>query len=216
MPRRPGDVALHVKFETRPILNEAKSYGAKIRDNENKIIEEIKGEGRPIYDLVDYVTIQPLADKTTVVDRPVECCDKALLEPNAKFHLNCRARRGMDDKPMLEECDPHRFPDEWQAFKSGKEDQTQGTPLRTWAAIDRASVEELAYFKVTTIEQLAELNDSNATKFFHLRERARDHIKQSRQAISNESLAERIKQLEAQNAALQAAAKEKPLQPRKV
>jgi len=179
MPRRPQDAKLYVRFSTREVLNEAKSYGAEIRDNDNNVIEIIKGAGKPVHDNVDYVNITIPGDRENIVDRPVMCCDKKLLEPGAKLTpmLACRARKGFDERPMYEECDVHRFIDEFSAFRAGQEEQTVGTDLKLWPGIDRASVADLAFHHVYTVEQLAELNDSNTgPRFLALKTRAKEYL----------------------------------------
>src|SRR6266850_1684447 len=123
-----------------------------------------------------FVKFEIPGDRGSIAERPVTACDKKLLATGVDFSRfqTCRARKGLDDQPMVDECDAHRFFDEYAAFKSGQEAVPDGTALKAWAGIDRASVEELAYFKVYTVEQLAGMNDSNAVPFLQLRERARD------------------------------------------
>lgn len=179
MPRRQCDSALFVKFSRRSILNEAKSYGLVHLDNNNNVHEKIEGANRPIHDNVDYLHIEIPGDRENIVERPVTCCDPKVLTGDAKPSLGCRARKGLDDKPMLEECDVHRFFDEFTAFKEGQEDQQEGTDLKGWSGIDPASVEELAFFKVYTVEQLAAMNDSNVGRYLALRTRARDYLEAS-------------------------------------
>lgn len=179
MPRRQCDSALFVKFSRRSILNEAKSYGHTWLDNENRPHEVIRGAGRPIHDNVDYIHIEIPGDRENVVERPVTCCDPKVLAGDSRPSLGCRARKGLDDKPMLEECDVHRFFDEFTAFKEGQEDQQEGTDLKGWSGIDPASVEELAFFKVYTVEQLAAMNDSLVGRYLALRTRARDYLEAS-------------------------------------
>jgi hypothetical protein len=185
MPRRPQDAHLFVKFSRRSVLNQAKSYGEKILDNNNNVVEEITGAGRPIHDNVDYIYISIPGDRDNIVERPVECCDKRLRAVGAKLTPLCRARLGPDDKPMLEECDVHRFFDEFFAFKSGQEDQQVGQDLKGWPGIDPASIEDLAYFKVHTVEQLAAMNDSNVGQFFALRQRARDYLDEAKKGAAS-------------------------------
>lgn len=69
----------------------------------------------------------------------------------------------------VRETDKARWPKQWLAYKSGQE-QTQGTPLVEWTAISRAQVEELAYFKIQTVEQLAAVSDNVTQKFMGLNE----------------------------------------------
>lgn len=185
MPRRPQDANLFIKFSRRSVLNQAKSYGEKILDNNNNVVEEIVGAGRPIHDNVDYVHIEIPGDRDTINDRPVQCCDKRLLQKGAQLTPVCRARLGPDDKPMLEECDVHRFLEEFIAFKSGQEEQQIGQDLKGWPGIDPASVEDLAYFKVHTVEQLAAMNDSNVGQFHTLRQRARDYLDEAKKGAAS-------------------------------
>jgi hypothetical protein len=182
MSRRPQDAKLFVKFTTREVLNEAKSYGATILGNNNEVVEKIEGAGKPVHDNVDYINITIPGDRENIVDRPVACCDKKLLDKGVKLTpmLACRARKGFDERPMLEECDVHRFIDEFTAFRAGQEEQTTGTDLKLWPGIDRASAADLAFHHIYTVEQLAELNDSlTGPRFLGLRTRARDYLERA-------------------------------------
>lgn len=60
-----------------------------------------------------------------------------------------------------------RFPMQWAAYKNGKT-QSIGIPLTEWPQISRAQVDELAFFKVKTVEELAGISDANAQKFMGL------------------------------------------------
>ena len=64
-------------------------------------------------------------DKCSIVDRPASAEDKA------------------------------RFPKHYAAFQGNNEDLVQGTPLETWPQLTRSQVEEMRYFHVRTVEQLA-------------------------------------------------------------
>lgn len=170
MPRRDVDKSLFVRFERIAKLNKARSYGEKILNDENQVVHEIVGSGKPEFDNVDYILIQIPGDKDCINHRPATfCLGVAKLSDPKVLKAPCRA-------PRLEECDVHRFVDEFERYKAGQEDQTEGTSLRSWPGIDPASVEELAFYKVFTVESLSELNDSNAAKFFALRQRARDFL----------------------------------------
>lgn len=103
-------------------------------------------EGRPIFREVPYIEIRVPGDKGTVINRPVRDRDRA------------------------------EFPKQWAAFEAGKEQGVDGTPLEEWPMISRAQVEELRFFGVRSVEQLAQMSDSNAQKFMaigSLREKAR-------------------------------------------
>lgn len=104
------------------------------------VMDQIKSEesGRPIFVEKEYIEIVVPGDKDNTVCRPV----RGLPIPDAQ-----------------------RFSRQYQAFKSGLEQSVVGTPLTQWPGITRGQVEELRYFKVTTVEQLAEMPDTAAQNF---------------------------------------------------
>ena len=91
-------------------------------------------EGRPIYRDVECIKIYN--SKDNVIDRPVRDTDK------------------------------QRWPGAYGAWKQtgASEPGAVGTRLEHWPVMTRAQVEEYRYFKVFTVEQLAELADSTAQK----------------------------------------------------
>jgi hypothetical protein len=97
--------------------------------------ERTEEEGRPIFKDVDMIRIMVPGDKDNIIERAV--------------------RQG----------DSQRFPKQWEAYKQGREEALEGTPLEQWPMITRAQVEELRFFHVKTVEQLANISDSNAQKF---------------------------------------------------
>lgn len=97
------------------------------------------------------------------------------------------------------ERDIQRFSQHYELFmkRVGDADQVEGTPLTEWPQIGRSTVEELAFFHIKTVEQLANVSDSNAQNMrgvAMLKQKAREWLE------ANKGKAE----LEAQNAALQA------------
>lgn len=86
-------------------------------------------EGRPVFEDRDFVEILIPGDRRSQVHEPV--------------------------------TDEHkqRWPVEWKAFQDGREAPLQGTSLASWPPISRSRVEELAYFNIRTVEQLAALDD---------------------------------------------------------
>jgi hypothetical protein len=105
--------------------------------------------GRPIYEDREYVRIAVAGDKDNIIERPARVNDKL------------------------------RFPRQYEAFKRGEGEVLIGTPLTTWPAMSRSQVEELAFFGVRTVEQLAEMADAQIQKFMggrQLRDRARAFI----------------------------------------
>lgn len=67
----------------------------------------------------------------------------------------------------IRESDKDRFPLQYAAFLNGKEQQV-GFPLAEWPAISRAQVDELTYFKITTVEALANVSDTVKQRFMGL------------------------------------------------
>lgn len=67
-------------------------------------------------------------------------------------------RRAMAHHPVNDEH-RNRWPKEYAAFKAGKEAPLEGTPLLQWPGMTRSRVEELAYFHIRTVEELALVND---------------------------------------------------------
>ena len=91
--------------------------------------------GRAVYEEVDYVRVYVPGDKTSVVERPVDSIDAT------------------------------RFGDRYAKWKAGQEEAVSGTPLTALPGMTPAKVEEYKYFKIVTIEQLAEANDGLGGKF---------------------------------------------------
>ena len=183
-----ADRGLIVKFYSRAEVNQAKSWGEKVIDNNNVLLETIPGAGRPIVEDLDYVTIQipTVAYADSIVDRPVMYCGGKVPEDKTKIPGACQK----ENTPLA--CDVHRFWEKWQRYVAGKAEQHEGTDLKVWAGITRAQAEELAHFKVYTVEQLASMNDSNVTgHYVGLRQRARDYLASSSKQVSASELAER-------------------------
>jgi len=91
-------------------------------------------EGRPIF--VDTECIKIFNSKDNIIDRPVRDSDK------------------------------QRWPGAYNAWKQGGDGEpgATGTRLAHWPLMTRAQVEEFKFFKVFTVEQLAELPDVTAQK----------------------------------------------------
>lgn len=91
--------------------------------------------GRAVYEEVDYVRIHVPGDKSSVVERPVS------------------------------EQDAFRFADRYAKWRAGQEQAVIGTPLSALPGMTPAKVEEYKFFKLITVEQLAEANDGLGSKF---------------------------------------------------
>ena len=92
-------------------------------------------EGRAIYEEIDYVRIHVPGDKSSVVERPVSSMDA------------------------------QRFADRYNKWKAGQAEAVTGTPLVALPGMTGAKVEEYKYFKIITVEQLADANDGLGQKF---------------------------------------------------
>ena len=87
-------------------------------------------------------------------------------------------RRSMAVEPVGE-AHRSRWSREYQAFQAGREAPVEGTPLSEWpvSLMSPARVQELAYFNLRTVEQMAAVNDAQLQNLGmgarELRERAR-------------------------------------------
>ena len=90
--------------------------------------------GRPIFEDTEFVEIFASGNSSNIVRRPARHMDK------------------------------ERFRRQYEAFKAGHEDQVQGTLLHEVPWITRSQVEELAYLRIRTLEQLANVSDAACGK----------------------------------------------------
>ena len=88
-----------------------------------------------------------------------------------------------------------RFPTHWAQFQAGIKEQIVGTPLKVAPFLTESHIEELAYFKIRTIEQLANLSDTNMT-WMGAREMSQAAKKYLLTINGNEALMKRIETLE--------------------
>lgn len=95
--------------------------------------------GRAVYEERDFVRIHVPGDKTSVVVRQVT------------------------------EQDAQRFAERYAKWKAGQAEAVSGTPLSALPGMTPTKVEEYKFFKLTTVEQLADANDNLGQKFmgFH-------------------------------------------------
>ena len=94
-----------------------------------------RDEGRAIYEEIDYIRIYVPGDKSSVVERPVDSIDSG------------------------------RFADRYAKWKAGQEEAVTGTPLSALPGMTPAKVEEYKFFRIVTVEQLADANDGLGQKF---------------------------------------------------
>jgi len=135
-------------------------------------------EGRPMYKDECYVRIMVPGDKDSIVIRPAR------------------------------QMDQDRFSKQFAAFKNGEGEIHEGTPLKAWPMVTRAQVEELKFFGVYTVEQLADLADVHVQKFMgvgSLKTKAKAYIQAAREAAPLEQLNAAIDQKDSELAAQQQA-----------
>lgn len=113
-------------------------------------------EGRKCFKEREYVKIMVPGDRHNTVDRPVQ-------------------RTGM---PPTD--DALRFSKQYAKFKNQQEQVAHdGTPLALWPGISDALSAELKYMNIFTVEQLAELADTYASKIpkgYDLKKKAAEFI----------------------------------------
>lgn len=123
---------------------------------------------RPIYEDTEYVEIMAPGEKNSIVQRP------ATAE------------------------DTFRFRTHYEQFKAGIKEQEVGTPLKVLPFLSEGQIEELAYFKIRTVEKLANLSDSVMQNFMGARE-LQQRAQRFLQALSsNDSLLEKNRDLQRQ------------------
>jgi hypothetical protein len=98
-----------------------------------------KEAGRAVYEERDFVRVHVPGDKTTVVIQP------------------------MNEMNLI------RFRSRYDKWKAGQAEAVSGTPLTALPSMTPAKVEEYKFFKIVTVEQLADANDQLGQKFmsFH-------------------------------------------------
>lgn len=123
-------------------------------------------EGRPIFEEIEYVDIRTPGDRGSHQFRPVS------------------------------EIDKQRWPKHYEAFKARSTEPVEGTPLEHWPVLSRAQVEELKFFNIYTVEQLANLADVHAQNYMGmntLKTRAQAFLAQTEGAAEAEKLANELK-----------------------
>lgn len=154
------DVRLAVRFYQRDIVNTFKS----------------EQEGRPIYDMRDFVRIEVPGDRNTIIDTFVN-----------------------DDHKK-------RFPIQWAQYLNEKaegnfSDDVQGTLLRDWSILTPAVANELKHFKYYTVEQIAGASDEQIQRIgmsggmspFALRDKAKAYLSQAKDSAFVQAQAEELR-----------------------
>lgn len=145
-------------------------------------------EGRPIYRDMEYINIRAPGSSDNVI-RPATQRDK------------------------------DRFPRHYSAFQNrvNDEEYVEGTLLSEWPVCNRSQVEELAFFGVKTVEQLANTSDANGQAFMGfngLKRKANEWLEAAAQGVQLsemlQELAKRDELIAEMSAKLDAMAKPKP------
>lgn len=143
--------------------------------------------GRPIYEDRDHIRILIPGDRNSVIER------------------------------IASDDDKKKYATEYASYKAGKDENEQmvGTPLRQWPAMRPAMVKEMEAMNIRTVEQLADLSDAGMQNFGpgsrEWKAKAAAYLgvaagsaAAEKVAAENESLKNRIADLEAQIASLAA------------
>lgn len=102
--------------------------------------------------------------------------------------------------------DKARFPVHYEKFKAriaGAESALEGTPLSDWPGVSRGQAEELAFFNVRTVEQLANLADNLTGKMMGLvglKQKAIKYLETASASAAVEALASARAEIEAMKA----------------
>jgi len=125
-------------------------------------------------------------------------------------------RNDPKNSPMVNiSTDIHRyklFPREYRAFKQGLDMQSSGIPIKEWLG-DNPRTQNLAYFHIHTVEQLASISDSLCSTLgpgtYELRKRAEAYLAQrkdsgfaERVAAENDTLRRSMEAMQADMARL--------------
>lgn len=132
---------------------------------------ESRAAGRAVYKEVDYVRIHVPGDKASVVERPVS------------------------------QQDEFRFQDRYNKWKAGQEEAVTGTPLSALPGMTPSKVEEYKFFKLVTVEQLAEANDNLGGKFMSFqadKQRAKAFMEVARNNAPIEKMNEELQKRDAE------------------
>lgn len=136
-----------------------------------------KKEGRPIYKEVEHIDIRVPGNRNAGAARPATPADK------------------------------ERFAEHYRRFKDRvSQDDTSGTLLSEWAPISRSQAEELAFFHVKTVEQLANMSDTQVSKFMGmmgLKERAKEWLDKINEDKKYNEVAEEAKAANKKNSELE-------------
>jgi len=125
------------------------------------------------------------------------------------------------ERPVVE-SDKYRFRAQWEAYKEGKDQKVEGTPLSVIFPHQPEIVKSLEAAHINTVQQLANISDTatqNMMFGFNLREKAKQYLSVAQQGVQfhqfereKEALQQQIKELTEQVMLLKAGEKKEPAQ----
>lgn len=144
---------------------------------------ESRKKGRPVFKDVTLVKITNLLDRNVVIVRAAT----------------------QDDR--------QRYRNEYQAYQNeSKADSAEGTPLKEWPAVTRSQVRDAAFYKILTVEQVADMSSNQigelGSEWEVLKKKAALYLKGSEENASAMALADENAELRKQLEAMQKLAKE--------
>jgi len=132
---------------------------------------ESRQAGRAVFKEVDYIRIHVPGDKASVIERPVT------------------------------KQDEFRFLERYNKWKAGQEEAVTGTPLSALPGMTPSKVEEYKFFKLVTVEQLADANDNLGSKFMSFqadKQRAKAFMEVARNNAPIEKMNEELQKRDAE------------------
>lgn len=129
------------------------------------------------------------------------CKDVVFVEIMTAGNTNSSVVRKATDE------DKGRFRRQYEAFLSGNSEQAFGTPLSDITWLTKSQVEELAYMKIRSLEELANVSDTacaGMAGLYDLKRKAGAFLERADQSAPITALAKENEVLQGQVAALQA------------
>lgn len=164
-----SDARLAVRFYQKEVINNFKT----------------QMEGRPIYDMRDFVTIEVPGDRNTIIDT------------------------------FVNEEHKRRFPMHWAQYQNalrenGDMGDVQGTLLKDWSLLNPAQALELKHFKFYTVEQVASASDEQITRLgmvagispYSLRDKAKAYLAHAKDSALVQAQADELRKRDDEIAAM--------------
>jgi hypothetical protein len=135
--------------------------------------------------------------------------NRPIFEEKVFISISIPGDKSLDIHRVANDRDKQRFPIHWQRFneRTGDQELVSGTPLAEWPQISRSQVEEVKFYKIHTVEQLAAVADANLQNMMGgvlLKQKAKAYLENS---TSNDELSRQLKEAQAQIAQLVALSK---------